>query len=77
MGIQVYPEIISIMDLVNKLFAILKTLNLTLKFEAGFVAGTRPINAAAVSTLKSKFDKDVPRYAWSDMKVLDKTACPV
>ena len=55
---------------------IFRKLNFTLKFEVGIIAGARPAGAADVTALKTAFGSTLAKYAWSDMKVFDKAACP-
>lgn len=75
MGIPIPPEVIKVIDIVNKLSVIMKKLNLTLKIEGGVVIGARPADAADVTALQTAFGSDLPKYPWSGMKVLDKAAC--
>jgi hypothetical protein len=55
---------------------IFRKLNFTLKFEVGIIVGARPAGAADVTALKTAFGSTLAKYAWSDMKVMDKAACP-
>ena len=77
MGIPIPPEAIQVIDIVNKLSVILKKLNLTLKIEGGVVVGARPAGAADVTALQTAFGATLAKYPWSDLKVIDKAACPV
>lgn len=58
------------------IYSIFRKLNFSLKFEVGIIVGPRPAGAADVTALKTAFGSTLAKYAWSDMKVLDKAACP-
>ena len=60
----------------NKLSVVFKKLNLTLRLEGAFVIGARPADAAAITTLEASFGNELPKYAWSNLKIFDKSTCP-
>ena len=76
MGIPIPPEAIQVIDIVNQLSDILKKLNLTLKIEGAVLVGARVTVASDFTGIETKYGKKIPNYAWSDMKIIDKAACP-
>ena len=76
MGIPIPPEAIQVIDIVNQLSVILKKLNLTLKIEGAVLVGARVTSASDFTRVENKYGKKIPNYAWSDLKIIDKAACP-
>jgi hypothetical protein len=46
------------------------------KYEVGIILGARPTGAADVTALQTAFGSTLANYPWSNLKVLDKAACP-
>ena len=53
-----------------------KMLNLTLKFEVGVIVGPRLAGAADVTALQTAFGSTLANYPWSNLKFMEKAACP-
>jgi hypothetical protein len=77
MGIPIPPEAIKVIDIFNMLSVIFKKLNLTLKIEGAAVVGYRPSTDWEIPNAKTAFGSKLPKYSWSELKIIDKTGCPL
>ena len=51
-------------------------LNVSLKFEVGVIVGPRLAGAADVTALQTAFGSTLANYPWSNLKFMEKAACP-